>query len=329
MPRILILSDLHYACDAEQAREGHEGRVIDNAPVRWLAAAYRRHVWLAEPHRQNFRLPQILEASERPDWVVVNGDLTLDTAFVGVSDAAACCSVQECLETLRRGYGDRILLCLGDHEIGKRSLFGGAGGPRVRSLDIAETALGFETCWRRDVGRYTLIGIASTLSAWPAFAAEALPEEAPEWRSRVDAYQARVKDLFSNLESDRRWILFCHDPTALNYLLALDEVRKRLPQLESTVLGHLHSPTLFRAALRLAWLPEIWWMGSSVRRYSRALKHANSWQAFRPRLCPSPSGIQLFKDGGFLTLTLDPDAKVTPLWERHCLPWPKKLSNNR
>lgn len=321
MSRILILSDLHYACEAEQARAGHEGRVIRHAAVRWAAAGYRRFIWLAEPHQQNYRVAQILERETRPDRVIVNGDLTVDSAFMGVSDPAALQSVRECLDALRASYTDRMDLCLGDHEIGKRSLFGGAGGPRLASLTSAQANLGFRTSWRRDIGPYTLLGMTSTLTAWPAFSAEALSEEAATWETVAAAYQREIVALFSDIEPDRRIVLFCHDPTALSFLADLPAVRRCLPQLEATVLGHLHSPALFGLARRLAWMPEVGLLGYSVRRYSRALRHARSWKLFKPRLCPSPSGIQLLKDGGYLVLDLDKEGRREPVWHRYRLPW--------
>lgn len=319
--RVLIVSDIHYACESEQARAGHEGRVISCAPVRWAAAAYRRFVWLAEPHQHNHRVQQILEREPNPDWVVINGDLTSDTAFIGVSDDAASQSVVECLELLRSSYGERMHLCIGDHEIGKKSLFGGAGGPRLKSLSRAIEVHGFQKSWRRDIGVYSLVGVASTLAAWPVFAGEALEEEAEAWGEIAAGYTMEIADLFGGIDRDRKILLFCHDPSALMFLANVPEVCVRMENIETTVLGHLHSPSLLRLAMKLAGFPETGLMGNSVRRYTRALNNAEIWSAFRPMQCPSPAGLQCLKDGGYLTVELDPSGMTPPVWVRHRLLW--------
>src|SRR5512139_3481902 len=104
-----IVSDIHYASAAEQARgRDFEFRTIANPLARACARAYRRFLWLREPFRQNHLLDRFLEVRETFDYVVANGDYSCDTAFVGLSDDAACASARECLGKLQRRFGDRL-----------------------------------------------------------------------------------------------------------------------------------------------------------------------------------------------------------------------------
>jgi hypothetical protein len=50
---------------------------------------------------------------------------------------------------------------------------------------------------------------------------------------------------------------------------------------------------------------------------STALGEARHWKPFRVRLCPSLSGIELLKDGGFLTAELDADARQPAKFHLH------------
>jgi hypothetical protein len=116
-------------------------------------------------------------------------------------------------------------------------------------------------------------------------------------------------------------VLFVHDPSALPFLAELPEVQSRLDQIACTVVGHLHTPAVFRLGSRLAGMPTIPFLGNTVRRYSTALQRARVWREFRTVLCPSPAGIQLLKDGGWLELWLSEDgAGVVRVHRRH-LPW--------
>ncbi|MFM8360490.1 MAG: hypothetical protein ACKOET_18225 [Verrucomicrobiota bacterium] len=319
--RVLVLSDLHHASAGEQARAGLEETVVRSSVGRMLLRFHRQRIWLAHPHRQNHRWRAIVAREPGPDLVVANGDFCLDSAFVGVADEAACISARECLAGLSAAYGGRLHRTVGDHDLGKKSLLGEAGGPRRLSLERCAGELGFQRAWRLDVGSRSLVGVTSTLAAWPLFAAEALLEEREWWEGEHRRHLAEVEALFAGLAGDRRILLFCHDPSALPFLAELPSVRARLGQVEHTLLGHLHSPAILSLANRLAGLPAIPWLGTSVRRYSTALRRARAWKAFRPVLCPSPAGIQLLKDGGYLVLEGDPEGREPWRVGRRHLRW--------
>src|SRR5882724_10604103 len=94
--RIAILSDVHYACAAEQARgDDYEYRDLENPFARFFVKYYRHFIWLRHPMRQNHLLERFIEKAGSPDLVVANGDYTCDTAAVGVSDDAALQSGRE------------------------------------------------------------------------------------------------------------------------------------------------------------------------------------------------------------------------------------------
>lgn len=302
--KILVVSDLHFAGEREQARRGHEARVMPNGLARTAAHLWRHHLWLRDPFAHNHRLAQIIAANPAPDLVVANGDFTLDTGFVGVSDDAALESAGLALDQLRSAYGSRLFATIGDHELGKKSLFGGAGGPRIESLRRCEAQLGLNQFWRVDLDGIVLLGVASTPLAWPVFEAEGLPAEADRWRAAHADLSRRVAAEFTALPPSAQVLLFVHDPTALRFLWDIPEVRTRIHQVERTIIGHLHTRAVLRAARVLAGMPRLKRFGVTARRISTALNSAKCWQDFRVELCPSPTGCQALKDGGWLEVEL-------------------------
>src|SRR4051795_12430231 len=112
-----ILSDIHYASAEEQAR-GHdyELRGLTNPLLRLLLRFHRRFIWLHEPLRQNHLLDTFIHRAASFDYIIANGDYCCDTAFVGVSDDAACQSARECLGKLRAAFGAKVQANFGDHE---------------------------------------------------------------------------------------------------------------------------------------------------------------------------------------------------------------------
>ena len=316
----LVVSDLHRAGARERERRGFDERVVPGRMARWLARAYRRHVWLADPMAHNHRLGEILAREPGATRVVANGDFTLDTAFVGVSDDAALESAAEALAELR-AHGAAVRGVIGDHELGKKSLVGNAGGPRWRSLERCESELGLPRLWHEDFPGWRWIGVTSTLAAWPVFRPEALAGERDRWDGAHEAHLRGIDALFSGATREgRRVVLFCHDPTALPFLARLDGVRGALPRLGATVIGHLHTPWVLRVGRALAGVPRVSWAGHTVRRYSGALREARCWSAFRVVLCPSPTGIQMFKDGGYLSGAWPPEGEAVHLEYRR-LAW--------
>lgn len=317
---ILIVSDIHYAGDAERERVDHEARVVSNPLLRQAIRAYRRYIWMRDPFAQNHLLDAFLARADSPDLVVSNGDYSCDTRFVGVSDEAAFQSARDCLAKLRGRFGPNLHSIIGDHELGKLSLFGGQGGFRLASWRRATSELALRPFWAVRLGRYVLVGVTSSLLAFPVYETEALPDEQADWRALHRAHLETVRELFSALHPTERVVLFCHDPTALPFLWRDHGVRARLPQVEQTIIGHLHSNLLFRQSRWMAGMPAIPFLGNSVRRMSRALNEARCWRAFKVRLCPALAGIELLKDGGFCELRIHPDGSRPAAFRFHPIP---------
>jgi hypothetical protein len=316
-----ILSDIHYASQAEQARgDDYEFRHITNPPLRGLLRLYRRYVWLRHPMRQNHLLDKFLAAADGCDFVIANGDYSCDSANLGLSDDAACRSARECLDKLRETFGPNLRLNLGDHELGKLSMFGRRGGMRLASWARAQQELGLEPFWRLDLGRYVLLGTVSSLIALPVFEADTLPAERGEWARLRNEHLAKVRETFANLQAGQRVLLFCHDPTALPFLWREPLVQTRLAQVEQTIIGHLHSNLVFWKSRWLAGMPSLGFLGHTAKRLSTALHEGRYWKHFHVRLCPALAGIELLKDGGFYTAQLDPEARRPIQFRFHRLP---------
>ncbi|PAW83661.1 MAG: hypothetical protein B9S33_13355 [Pedosphaera sp. Tous-C6FEB] len=318
---VLIVSDPHYAGPAEAARRGYELACAPNWAVRQLLALYRGYYWLRDPLGNGPFLEAFLQRSGAADLVIANGDYSADSAFVGMLDDAAFASAQACLGRLRARFGERLHATIGDHELGKTSLVGGRGGLRLGSWSRTVNDLGLQPFWQLSRGNYVFMGVTSTLLALPVLQREAPPEEHAAWEALRREHIAAVRQAFSALQPEQRVLLFCHDPTALPFLAELPEVAARLGQLEATVIGHLHSQLILRKSRLLAGLPTIRWLGVSVARMSTALNRAKVWRRFNVQLCPSLSGIQLLKDGGWLTVELDLSASQPAKFRFHPLPW--------
>lgn len=317
---LAILSDIHYAGPAEQARGDHyEHADIKNPFIRFAAESYRDHVWLRYPLRQNGLLDRFCAEVGAVDLVIANGDYSCSTGFVGLAHDAAFESARLCVGKLREQFGPRLTLLCGDHELGKLSMVGGRGGMRLAAWRRAVHSLGVAPFWQLDLGRYALLGVTSSLIALPLLTSELLPEERAEWERLREEHLALIRAAFDRLGSDRRILLFCHDPTALPWLSREAAVRQRLPQIEQTVIGHLHSqPFLWQSRL-LAGMPVIKFLGSTPKKLSSALNQARLWRPFRVRLCPSLAGTQLFGGGGYYTARLDPAARTPVQFHFHPL----------
>lgn len=303
---LALCSDLHFASPAEQQRgEDFEFRAITHPLARFAARFYRHVLWMRHPLGNNPLLDTFLEETRGFEYAVGNGDFATDMAFVGLSDDATFDGARIALTKLRARFGGNFHATLGDHELGKLSFFGQYGGMRLASWRRAHAELGFQGFWRRDFGRYLLLGVTSSLIALPAFEPDLLPEEKEEWQRLRREHLGQLREALAGLPSDRRIVLFCHDPTALPYLGREAFVRDRLGQIELTVLGHLHSNLLLWKSRWLAGMPQLGFLGTNVRRISGALREARAWRPFRVRLCPSPAGIQLERGGGWCSLELD------------------------
>lgn len=315
-----ILSDIHYASAAEQARgPSYEFVGIRNSALRRLVWCYRHFFWLRAPLSQNYLLDQFLDRAVGFDYVIANGDYSCNTASVGASDDAAAQSVRECLGRLRSAFADKLFATFGDHELGKVSFFGGRGGMRLASWHRARHELGLEPLWQLDLGNYVLVGVVSSLIALPVFEADTLPEERPEWERLREEHLRLIAGVFASLKPQQRVLLFCHDPTALPFLGRAPEVAAHLPQIEYTIIGHLHSSLILWKSRWLSGMPKINFLGHTAKRLSSALRDARHWRPFHVRLCPSLAGIELLKDGGYLTATLDLEARVPARIQFHPL----------
>jgi len=175
----------------------------------------------------------------------------------------------------------------------------------------ATSNLHLQRFWQRDVGQYVLMGITATLIALPFHEPEALPEELPRWRELRAAHLAEIRSAFEQLRPDHKVILFCHDPSALPLLI--DEGVVKPSQIEHTVIGHLHSSFIYWQSRLLCGMPAISGLGHTVKRLSSALRQARYWKPFNVVLCPSLAGIELLKDGGYLTIEIESGspAKIT------------------
>ncbi len=305
---ILILSDPHYASAAEQARGRFESGGIDSPLARFLIRIWRHAIWLRDPFAHNYHLDDLLAEAGAPDLVVANGDYSCDSAYIGLADEASCASARECLGKLRARFGDRLHTVMGDHELGKSNLAGSRGGMRLESWRTSTQALGISPLWQIRLQGRTLIGVTSSLIALDVFEHDLLPEEADEWRRLRAEHLRGLREIFGQLRPGERVILFCHDPSALPFLAQEDFIRAKLPQIERTIIGHLHTPMVYWKARLLAGFPRVHFLGRGIRRISNGLNRARSWRQFRVLLCPSLSGSELLKDGGYYQLHLAENA---------------------
>ncbi len=318
--RFVILSDIHYAGAAEQARgSDYESRAIPYPVRRWAVRFWRHHLWLRNPFAHNHQLDRFLAECPTADFVVANGDYSCDSAFIGVSDDAACASALECLGKLRQRFGPQLRTTIGDHEFGKKSLGAGTGGMKLASLKATRETLKLPTSWRIELGRYVIIGMTSSLAAVPAMTGDQSAEEQAMWLAEHHQHMAEIRELFRGIQSSQRVILFCHDPTAIPFLWDDAVIRSFAPQIERTIIGHLHSNLIFRQARLMSGLPPVHFMGPGISRITQALNRARAWKPFNVQLCPSLAGMQLLKDGGYLTMELNDDAPLKTNF--HGLPW--------
>ena len=302
---IAIISDIHYAGAAERQRGEYCLCHIGNPIQRIAVRMYRHYFWMRDGFAHNALLDEFTWRVRGADLAVANGDYSCDSAFVGVSDDAACSSADECLQKLRADFGANLLATIGDHELGKKPLGANIGGPRLESFTRTGRNLALPALWKREEGNYVLVGMTSSLAALPLYAAETLPEEQPTWLELHQQHLQHLRELFAQLRPYQRVLLFCHDPSALPFLWREKEIREKLPQVERTVIGHLHSNIVMFKSRMLAGCPPITFMGHTVRRVSAALREARVWRHFNVLLCPSLAGIELLKDGGFFTAELD------------------------
>ena len=318
---LLILSDIHYAGAAERARgSDYELAAIKKPLIRAVARVYRHYVWMRDPFARSPQLNIFLKKADPADFVIVNGDYTSDSAFIGLADPAAFASAEECLGKLKTKFGDRLHLVIGDHETGKKTMFSEHGSMRLASWHATTGRLGIKPLWKLTVGNYLLLAVASPLIALPANRADSLDEEWPEWQRLRQEHLAEIRAAFAAVEPHQRVLLFCHDPTALPFLAQEEIVRRRLPQIENTIIGHLHTDLVFWKSRLLSGIKPVRFLGQSIYKITLALHQAHEWRPFKVRLCPALAGIELLNDGGYYTVVLDPTARQSPQFTFHPLP---------
>lgn len=307
--RIAILSDVHYAGPTEQAEgDDYEHRVIKNPLLRFALRQYRRNVWLRYPLQQNSQLDRFIADVPEVNYAIANGDYSCNTAALGLSADGAMESATECIGKLRGKFGTRLRLSFGDHELGKLRLMGTRGGLRLESWRRGIEQLGIQPFWKIELGNYVLFNCTSTLIALPVFAGDMLPAERSAWEKLREEHFSEVRAAFAGLRPEQRVLFFCHDPTALPFLWRDDIVRAKIPQIEQTIIGHLHSNLYLRASWILSGVPVMNCFGHTIRRMSFAVNEARHWKPFHVRLCPSLAGIELLNDGGYYTVELDEEA---------------------
>ena len=289
---VAILSDIHYAGPAERARgEDYEFRIIANPLLRAVARAYRHLIWMRHPLEQGRQLDRFLAEVPPVDYLVANGDYSCDSGFVGVSDPAAFQSAQECLGKLRAKFGDRAWFTLGDHELGKLPLFGGKGGMRLASWHCATKQLGLQPFWKFSVGRYLLMGVSSPLIC-PAREPAGRVAGRMAGMAADCARRTSLKSAPPSTPCSRNSACCCSATTRrrCRFCAREESVRRRLPQVEQTILGHLHTRLILWKSRLLSGIPPIRFLGRNVSRFTSALHEAHHWWPFRcgfARHCPA------------------------------------------
>src|SRR5437764_366614 len=126
-------------------------------------------------------------------------DVGCSSGFMGRGQGEGRCCFQLARLDCNEALGDttpapgRHDVPIGDHELGKMSLFGGKGGFRLASWRRATTELALQPFWRTEIGNYVLIGLTSSLLAFPVYEPEALLEERKDWAALREAHLVEVR----------------------------------------------------------------------------------------------------------------------------------------
>ena len=326
--KIVILSDIHYASKKEQNEGENEIHKMRNPVLKLIAFIFRHFFWMRHPYAHNNKLFQFLTVAPDADLVVACGDFSCDSANIGASYPPVKESITDAIYFIQERFKDNFLPIHGDHDIGKMSLFGGNGGLRLESWQFLQEKLNFRPVWHRQIGSWRLIGICSTLLMLPILKKEILSGELSRWEKLRTNYLRELNTHLLMTTSEDKIILFCHDPTALPYLAELPSIQHLLnrKRIVLTIIGHLHTEIILKISYLLAGMPHIKFLGNSVSKMSFALRQAKIWKQFNVLLCPSLSGCQWLKDGGWLELDLSEDKNFTLI--RHYLKWTSKITSS-
>lgn len=322
--RLAVISDMHVLGPLEISRadETHGALAADGHPVRRGVRRglyrVRRRLWNGHlKWRQTAFLRALDEVDAfKPEWVIANGDYGGDYGGTGLSNDATFESARLVVGMLRDRFADRARFVFGDHDLGKYSTVLRDGGIRLESLERGETKLGIPSFWHEIDEDFHLLGVNSSLFTLDMFLPEAVDHEIPEWKRRREEHVDEVTRALDRMPRDARIILFCHDPGALTALSQIPVVQRRLPQIELTVIGHLHSPTLLWLALHAprisAWKPRY----PVARIVSHGIEGARAWRLFNPVVCPSTFGTGHHISGGLLFIERADDGTLTTRRQR-------------
>lgn len=322
--RLAVISDIHVLGPVEMARanesyvelaqQGHAWR------RRWRRGLYRvrRRLWNGHLEWRHTAFLRALDEVEEfePEWIIANGDYGGDYGGIGLSDEATFDSAALVVKVIRDRFPRQSRFIFGDHDLGKFSTVLREGGIRLGSLEVGEQKLGIPSFWHEVDEDVHLIGVNSSLFTLDLFLPEALADEVPEWKRRRDEHIALVARALEGLPSSGRVVLFCHDPSALTALSQIPIVRRRMRQIELTVIGHLHSPTLLRLARYASRLSRLKLRYPVARIVAHGLEGARSWDLFHPVVCPSTFGTGHHLAGGLLFIEKDADGRLVARRQR-------------
>ncbi len=304
-----ILSDIHYAGPAEQAR-GHdyELRAIPNP--RGCVPSLVRSVTTSGCASRWARTISSTSSWRGPasDYLIANGDYSSNTAFVGAERRCRLPKRAGMPGKLRQRFGANLRANFGDHELGKTHHVRRQRRHAPGQLAPRPGGTGFGPLLAARNRQLRPAGFVSTLVALPVFEADTLPAERPEWERLRAEHLAEIRRAFDALQ-----------PASASCSSAMTRPPcpssgartppRPAPANRADDIGHLHSNLVFWQSRLLAGMPPIRFLGHSVQRLSTALSQARLWRPFHVRLCPALAGIQLLKDGGYCTIELDPEAR--------------------
>ena len=72
--RLLIVSDIHYASEAEKRRAEFRYAGVESAAARLLLRLYNRFLWQRDPFAHNHQLDEFLSRAGDCDFAIANGD---------------------------------------------------------------------------------------------------------------------------------------------------------------------------------------------------------------------------------------------------------------